>query len=173
DPAILLRLVQHSRCAQHRCFHIAAHYDQRHDHREQAGEQHAVRLHPHGEFPWLVLGDLCLARETDQAFGKIHCTHHVIACIDAGGAIDAFELCSVADVDPRGAYVHACAAIDAIALVHGFPILAFTEFRAAFTTYAIVCDHHAVPIEQHALQTAVWADRSAYLLAHESEHSVK
>src|SRR6188768_1611926 len=108
-----------------------------------------------------------MAGVTDQAGGAADLLHHRVTSIDAGGAIDAFHLCAVTDVDTRWTDCDALTAIYAITKSFGDAVgksLVAVERSTLFAAAIVVSHDHAVLVEHGGLETAVWADESAGLL---------
>src|SRR6185436_12100477 len=91
---------------------------------------------------------------------------HAVADVDAAGAADALVLQSVADVDARGAHVHAQAAIDARPQRQRGRVGLARARSARLAAGRVVADDQRVLVEHRALEAGVGAHVLAHLLAH-------
>ncbi len=112
----------------------------------------------------MPLPDTHLRVETNQTrvfFGR---KHHLVALVDTGCAVDAFQLGAISYINGCGAYRNALSAIDAIALA----------FRApGFSPFVVIGDHHRFGIEQHSLHPPIGTNHGADLLAEPAVYPVK
>ena len=102
---------------------------------------------------------------TDQAAAVTHLVHHVVAGIDTSGATDAGHLQAIADIDARGAHLHAQGAIDAITQPLGTGIAAFLAWATGFAATRVVGHGQGVLVEHHTLEACIRAHVQAHRLA--------
>ena len=80
----------------------------------------------------------------DKSSGFTDTIHHVVACINTLGAVDAFQLQSVSDIDPGGADDNTSAAVVAISCC--VSLAAFT-LAPWFAAVGIVGDNETVVVQ--------------------------
>src|SRR5690606_5223329 len=102
----------------------------------------------------------------DQSSRILHLVHDLVARVDAGGACDALELQSLADVDARRTDLHAQLAVDAIAEVAAARIDCTRPRAARLAACRVVGDDQRIAVEHRALKARVRAHVLAHLLAH-------
>src|SRR5690606_8062990 len=93
-----------------------------------------------------ALFDRALRRIADEAGGILHLVHDLVAGIDTGAAANAHVLQPVADVDTRGAHLHAQAAIDAVAHSGGLVVDFARAPTARVAPSLVVSDHEGVRV---------------------------
>ena len=106
-----------------------------------------------------------LATVADESFGFFNTAHYVIASVDALGAMDAFHLQTVTDIDTGGADCGAMTTIDAVPLGCSGTF----SFMSRFTSVDIVGNDEAFAIEHDGLEAAVGASDHAELFSEEHE----
>src|ERR1051326_3873296 len=139
---------------------------------EDGGITGEARGEPEAVAPLYAVG----GRVTNEAAGPAEPVHHGVAGVDAGGAMDAFHLGAVADVDAGGAHGDALAAADAVAEAFGaalFGRLAAAPGAAFLATFMVVGDHEGIFIEHDGLETAVGTDEGAGLFAEAGKDGVE
>src|SRR5690606_26598531 len=112
---------------------------------------------------------------TDEVAGAVELVHYGVAGIDASGAAHTFHLQTIADIDARGAYLHAQVAVYAIA--HRL-LGAFLPMSAGFATAMVVRNGDAFIVHQHVLSPSVrtnggtdnFAQVGEYAVEHKGKH---
>jgi len=160
-------LIQHAGGAQHGGLHIAAGDEQKGDHAGQQREHNGIGHNAGGDAEFQPLADVVERIVPDEFVGPVEPVHNAVAGIYAGGAVDAFQLRSVAYVDAGRAHIHTQLAIHAVALHRG---AVFGGLAPGFAALIVVGHHDGVFVEQYALQPAVRANHEADLLAHVGKH---
>ena len=106
-----------------------------------------------------------LAAVSDESFRFFDTAHDIVASVDALGAMDAFHLQSVADIDTGGAYGGTVSAIDAVPL----GCCGAFAFVSWFTSVNVVGNDEAFAIEHDGLEATVRASDHAELFSEEHE----
>src|SRR5690606_16318891 len=80
-------------------FDIGAAGEQDHEQGEQGDQHERVADDARGKPQLFAVDDAAIRGVANQAFVEADALHDVVAGVDAGGAVDAFQLRAVADVD--------------------------------------------------------------------------
>ncbi len=111
-------------------------------------------------------------RVPDQSARRTHLVHDVIADVDAGGAGNALDLQTFADVDAGRTHLHAQSAVDAITLALRARVGTTLARAARLAPLLVVGDHQRVAVEHGALEARVRAHVLAHLLAQNARVAV-
>ena len=114
DPSIGQLLRKRAGRSQQTDGHVRAGPDKNADENGQQDQQHGVDFQSGGHLQLLTLVDAVVRRVTNQSFGTTDLGHDHVAGVDAGGAVHAFHLGPVADVNAGGTDGNAQVAIDAV-----------------------------------------------------------
>src|SRR5690606_38807579 len=104
---------------------------------------------------------------TYKALRQVHLHHHVITGVDAGGAVNAFQLGAVPDVYPGRTYINTLVAVDAVPQSKDRPVFIFPEFGTtffSFPAFVVIGYHHRFVVQQDALQSSVGAGDGTHLI---------
>lgn len=127
-----------------------------------------IKDRPCAKKAFFPVQDLVLGRVADQTEGLLDLGHDRIASIDALGAMDAFHLEAITDIDPGGAGRDASATVDAISESFGGRFFAGT-LASGFAALGIVANDQRSTIEENRLKTAIGTGDETSLLSKKGE----
>src|SRR5690554_4284207 len=135
------------------------------EHADHDGQRRPVADQARTQDAGLLPDHVMFGGVADQPSFVTHLVHDLVTGIDTGGALDAFELQTVTDVDAGGADLHAHGAVDAVTQTQLGRIHPFLARTPGFAAVVIVGHHHGVLVEHHALEARVGAHVEAHLFA--------
>ena len=112
----------------------------------------------------------------DQAFGLIDTIHYVITFIYTSGTVYTFQLCPVANIYPCRTHIYTLKTIYTVAVPQSFPIFVLSElFTPVFTLapFMVIGHYNGFIVQQHPLQSTVWASDNTYLFPEPCENEIK
>src|SRR5690606_1668026 len=89
----------------------------------------------------------------------------MVALIDTGRAVNAFQLGPVADIDPGGTDVHALETVDAVSQAQDIPVLDLAEFLASvfpFPPLVVIGHQDGFFVQQYPLHSAIGTGDEPY-----------
>ena len=121
------------------------------EHRDQSGAQqqqyYAISNDARGHLKRLAFFNSIQRREADQTMWTFDLFHYLITGIDTSGAVDAFHLGAVADVNPGGAHGDAVFAVNAVTELFSTALLdcfAATIAAPVLAPFVIISDDDCV-----------------------------
>src|SRR5690606_10504402 len=123
-------------------------------------------FHPGSDTKASFLFNIFFRIITYKALRQVHLHHHVITGVDAGGAVNAFQLGAVPDVYPGRTYINTLVAVDAVPQSKDRPVFIFPEFGTtffSFPAFVVIGYHHRFVVQQDALQSPVGAGDGTHL----------
>src|SRR5690606_14709664 len=170
-----LPLVELSWKAHDLCLQILSQKEHAHQDPHQNEQDGGIALHPWGDLEFGLLNDLLLTGVSDQSPGLGNAVHDMVARIDAGGTVHAFQLGPITDVYPGGADMDALETVDAVPMAQGVAVLSLAEHLTAllpFPPLVVVGHHDGLFVQEHPLQPAVGAGDDAYLFPEPGEDEI-
>ena len=146
--------------------HFRAGGDEEEKERDQRGRKARVEFHAHGEVLAFAALDVVERGEADEAARTPDLVHDGVAGVDAGGAVHAFHLCAVANVDAGGTDGDTLAASDAVTEARGGALdlgLAAVKRGAFLAAFVVVGHDHGILVEHGGLEAAIGTDEGAGL----------
>src|SRR6266542_1495272 len=157
-------------------FDLGARDDEEEEQSDQRRQHAQIKLHARGESEGFAFLNAVERGETNQPARAVDLLHHGVAGVDAGGAVDAFHLRAISDVDASRTHGDALAAVNAIAQAGGLTLLgrfAAMEWTALLAAFEIVSHDHRVFVPHRRLQATVGADERASLFTEAREDRVE
>src|SRR5690606_1757755 len=135
-----------------------------------------ITLHPGGKLELGLLGDLLFTGITDQPPGFSDTVHDMVAFIDAGRAVDTFQLRAVADIDAGRTDVHTLETVDAVPMAQGIPILVLSEGFSAllpFSPLVVIGHYNGFIVQQYPLQPTIGACNDTDLFPEPGKYKIE